>query len=364
MFNFQTSLPQINPSLGIMTGIANAQSLYGQYLRNQTANAQQQLANQTLPSTISATNATNQAKTMTAIPGAQAQLATDQLKSNYPLLGTTGMAGQAGAVQYLQKTDPKTADMLSGLLLNQNALGRARMISAMPVDQRNKFFAIAAGMGYDPQQSLQALESGMTLQDLANTKGKNLADVQANYAPTTATRTQLQKQVQAGSGLSYLNNVISDGASQYAGIWPHVTSEWYRDAVSNDPTRQQNAAKYYTAMAIAPEISGIRMRMQNGQAGIEAIREMTKSAIGNIPSSLQYTSPTVYAATQKGIQDALDGAVNAESQQTTGQNPNQLNAVPASGSGMVTVVNSQGDRYQIPAKNLNEAMKRGFKEEG
>lgn len=52
MFSFQTSLPQINPSLGIMSGLSNAQGVYGQYLRNNLINSQNQLLQEKIKNPI------------------------------------------------------------------------------------------------------------------------------------------------------------------------------------------------------------------------------------------------------------------------------------------------------------------------
>lgn len=86
-------------AMGLAQGIGNLQ---GTFAQNQARNLQNQITQGTMPGLISAQNAQNEAKTDTAVPGALANLKLAQFHANYPLTTLPGMAGQAGAIQYLR----------------------------------------------------------------------------------------------------------------------------------------------------------------------------------------------------------------------------------------------------------------------
>lgn len=171
----------------------------------------------------------------------------------------------------------------------------------------------------------------------------------ANYPATTAAIGQNQKQAQAAAELSPLTKFVANSGLQYGGIGTSligglakkmplatILTPWYQDATSSSAAKQKKAVDYLAAHALAPEMSGIRMRMQGAQGGIGTIEALGPTVIGNIKTDLAQMPAAIQQRVQRVIEQQLAAAVQAGNRQLVSGNPNILKSTSVSAPREVT----------------------------
>lgn len=299
----------------------------------------------------------------------QANTSLKQFNLQHPLLTMPGVAGQLGAYQYLRDGDAKASpnsagsagapgftgspqvggvgmnlpgwynmgngspssspSSLSDILMNSlNTQMRAQSAKAqldikraggyefsrLPIDFKNQVIAQAQGLGYAPEEAMNQLMSGKTIQDLAIARGfdpNNMPD--PIYGLTSASRNQLQRRQTALAEINSLGNKISDAMAPYARRFSGYSPLQVSQALGGE--KEDDQAKFLAARALQPELAAIRIRMANGNVGIEAIRELTSTSMGNINVMQSLVSPSVYRQASKYIDQWLNDAANAANKQ-------------------------------------------------
>lgn len=305
---YQTVLNQNEPEL------ASAE-LQSKNLLNQ----HQKLVNQFAPKTLAA---------QAALQDAQAKI--DNIKSTDPALLDasllSGPAGQEMQLQYIKnKYGANSPQALQAQKLLDAKVTRANayQFGKMPVSFRKAELGKASSLGYDPTAANRRLQGGGTLDTLAASPHPTsvASRISPTYPAETGTITQLQKQTQASAGLNSLTAFMAKYGTVYGGITSKLTRPWLRDALSTNPANQKKAAYYYAAHAIAPEIAGIRMRMQQGQSGIGAMQELLPTVIGSVRTDLSFAPPKVQKMAIEIATEQFDKAIKGESAQTLSANP-------------------------------------------
>ncbi len=265
-----------------------------------------------------------------------------QFAIDNPLLNSAGPAGQIGAAIYLKnhpelmsgpmgsgtpnsKTDLQPMEDMSQSILDamKAEVDRKRSFAdfygqrsegfkfnSLPLDERKYLIAQATSMGYDPIDAEEKYFQGYTIEDLAKDKGidtKNIPSPQ--YRPTGTTVTRLQQREQLLSEINVLDEKVSNAITPYSRRFNGYSPKQIIEAISNKNVDKQ--AEYLAARALYPELVSMRVRLMQGTVGIEALREITESSMGNISAYASLTSPEVYAKTNENIIKWLSDAANA-----------------------------------------------------
>lgn len=294
------------------------------------------------------------------LPTKKAALDLQKLKIKYPLLFATGAAGQIGAAQYANEnlgfgnqsenpnqnigslvadnslnTSPVSSNQNSNpgqqilnALLQANQAKESRrkydeartkgyQFSQLPVDYKSEVLAQAAGLGYSPEEASSLLLSGKTIQDLAREKGfPDLNKLPSPiFALTAPGRTQLQRRQQALAELNAVSSDMRDAISYYQ---PRIKGNSPRQIVDAlKGTNKDKQAKFLAAKALQPELAAIRLRMANGNVGIEAIREMVNASLGKIDVPESLVGSDVYSKAQDYIDKWINKMAEAANKQAT-----------------------------------------------
>jgi hypothetical protein len=193
----------------------------------------------------------------------------------------------------------------------------------LPPDAKNQVLAQATSFGYTPDQAAAMFIKGASLSDLAKEKG---FDQDPNswpapdYAPTAANRTLYQRRNSSLAELNQLNPVLTQALAPYSQRVAGYSPAQIADAISNSDPDQQ--AKFLAAKALTPEMSALRLKVMQGQVGIEAIRELQNASMGNIKSFQSLVNPDVYTKANQYMDQWLGQATGAANKViTTGKAP-------------------------------------------
>lgn len=350
--NFANIEPQGNPGLrdflsNIMTGYQTAQipsQLARQAEREKLANAMQSLLLQEQPQKFGEEsqgrqleNALNQYKlqeepekfrsTMSTESVARAlnQAHINKLKqeASLPFGGQlpSGSVGQAlyvnmikgkygeNSPEYKMAKDSYEADLAHTRATSdrQTQLINSGMFRALNADDKRRVIAYGAGMGYTPDEAAKELSNGKTLQDLADKKGVKLEDVTPNYALTTQSITNLANRKAFTNEITYLETKISEPMSKVSRKFAGYSPVQLAGAISGKMTPDEQG-KILAARALQPDIAALRTRAQQGQVGIEAIREFQDKALGNLKILESTVSPEAYLAMDKYLNQWINEA--------------------------------------------------------
>lgn len=235
-----------------------------------------------------------------------------------PLYGQPGVAGQIGAAQI---SDPKTAQIIMNSLANTQAQRQAQAdlnykraqgydFNTLPMNERSYLLSQAAGLGIEPNEALKRFNRGETIDQMAIKEGfdpQNKPD--PVYPLTPAGQTQLKQRQSANAEIKVLGKKISDAMAPFSRQIGGYSPAQIVNSLAGKNQDQQ--AKLLAARALQPELAAIRLRMGGGNVGIEAIREMTHSSMGQIKNLQALVSPEVYAKTNEYVDQWLTEAVEA-----------------------------------------------------
>jgi len=189
----------------------------------------------------------------------------------------------------------------------QKQLINSGMFRALNADDKRRVVAYAVGMGYTPDAAAKELSNGETLETLATKKGVNLGDVTPNYALTTQSITNLANRQAFTKEITYLESKVAEPMSKvsrkFAGYSP--VQLWGAISGKMSPDEQ---GKILAARALQPDIAALRTRAQQGQVGIEAIREFQDKALANLKVMESTVSPEAYLAMDKYLNQWINEA--------------------------------------------------------
>lgn len=204
-----------------------------------------------------------------------------------------------------------TAPIQEKLAIAEKDIKQANAIQwqGLPAQDKALETAQARAHGIDPGEYVKLRTEGLTKQDIYETKGtQQNPDLLPQYAPTNLQINQLQQGAQAEAELTVLSPKVTDGLAKYSSKVNGLSWEETADAIKGTNTDDQ--AKYLAARALTPELAAIRIRLAGGQVGIESIREVTEKTYGELKALQLFTSPEVFAQTQKYIDNWVTDAFN------------------------------------------------------
>jgi hypothetical protein len=200
---------------------------------------------------------------------------------------------------------------------------RASAYNNLTPDQKNQVLAQANAFGYDQTQAGQLLQSGKTLTDLATDKGFDAnqgAWPDPIYAPTSAGRSLINRRQSSLAELNTLGPQLTQALAPYSQRIANYSPSQIADAISGDNPDQQ--ARFLAAKALMPEYSALRLKVMQGQVGIEAIKEVQNASMGNIKSFQSLVTPEVYTKANQYMDQWLNQATGAANKvSSTGRMP-------------------------------------------
>ncbi|WP_438967011.1 hypothetical protein [Flavobacterium sp.] len=261
------------------------------------------------------------------IQQARAPLMQEQAKQiafglQHPLLKLSGAAGQLGAQDYLkelgrQQDAQNLLDQLKQQQENQKALALYHQYHTTPysiADINTKRYMVgkSVGMGFTPTEAINLFQQGKSLQDLADMKGVNLADVKPYYSPTTTTLTRLQQSAGASAEEQILSPIISKGYAPYASQVFGLSPAQIADTIMPNVDKQKQI-DFWTAHILRSELGNLRIKLSGAtptEAGLERIIKDTYGDINPIRSRIP---ADVFKAVQENVDNALRRAFEARS---------------------------------------------------
>lgn len=343
------------------------------------------------PHQIAPTMSPGSSPTVNPIDYQQARTNQDLLRTGAiptPLSLQPGMEGSStGLTPQLSSTGNPLLDQLRGGMFAQQNMQQARagyynkMVQSfnwrsLPVDQKTALLAQAAGMGYDNITATQLLMNGNTIADLARAKGLDPNNLPPpNYALTKGDITRLHQTQAAQNELQVLNPKIYNALAPYSARFHGYSPKQVGEAIKGENPDAQ--AKFFAAKALVPEMTMIRTRLANPatRAGVELVREITNSSMSNIKAFQPFVTPQIYSQANKYIDQWLTDAVTARNSalltagkagaQTTIQPGGVATGAPTTlPTGRISVISPTGARGTIPAAQLDDALKQGYKRAG
>lgn len=281
----------------------------------------------------------------------------NQLKTVPNLLGNSPLMGNPIGNPSDSLFDSIQKQTAAHLAQGQLALTRSQgyNFSQMPVDMRNYTLAQATAFGYDPMQASGHLLAGNTLQDLAKNKGYDEDPASwpnPVYAATGATRNTIQRRNSALSELNVLDKQILEATAPYAQRFYGWSPTQVKDAVgvlsSSQPKdfanqisnyKEEEQAKFLAARMITPEYNALRIKMMQGDVGIEALRHVGENSLNQFKTFESLLTPSVYKKANEYANQWLKDAVGAA---------NNSVERPLQGSGAKNVISGPMVRVQKP----------------
>lgn len=216
-----------------------------------------------------------------------------------------GIAREENAREYERTRTARTKQLMA-----------SKSFNSMPVDSKRTAIAQAVGFGYDQYQATKLLaEEGKTLQDLAEdagySKDKNKWP-EAKYNTSMANITKAQRQNATFAALEAVEPEVSKAIAPYSSTYFGYSPKAIGDLQFGNKKDKEKVADYLAAIAMSPEIAGLRLTGSGANVGITAIHEMTQAALtkAKIPQALM--TPNVFQMMQDRMQHYLKIMNNKE----------------------------------------------------
>jgi hypothetical protein len=375
--------------------------LWQQHLANQAQTQKNQLMGQTLAGQIAAQNAQDQGITNTAVPMAQAKLGYQQAQIPY-------LNANTAHTQESTKLLPETTDIsLANALAKQAAINQSVNRFNSPQNQTRWMLNSLGPQGRDymvsqnaaPLSQMTTTTINQSNQKLQNPNPANSAvsDILNKYLPKSqkiqlSNTGQPQQPVISANYSSNMSAGLADAAQQglIKGTIPgKIQDQRYYGATAGALYNQMlpylpSLAKYagaggsfnqhlnslqaslgvnnpdYQNMTKAKQslnlLANETRRMLGGQATDKEMSMLNDITTGKIFNE----TPAQVLSVAQNMGDLINTTgkvLNQSPTQISANAGNEANAVPST----ITVMGPNGDRYQIPGKNLAEAQNRGYR---
>lgn len=306
--------------------------LLNQQIKQQKIESDQQ--NQLFPGKLEQQKIANQLSKLQAqqyVPKTEAETAYKNaltgrmnFQQQNPLYGQPGVAGQIGAAQI---SNPETARIIMNALTNRQDQIQANSdlnakraagysFNSLSMPDKEFLTSQAAGMGINRDEAIKRFNSGENINQMAISEGFDPNNLPEPIYPLTQSgQTQLKQRQAANSEIKVLGKRISDAMAPFSRQIGGYSPAQIANALAGKNEDQQ--AKLLAARALQPELAAIRLRMGGGNVGIEAIREMTHSSMGQIKNLQALVSPEVYSKTNEYVDQWLTEAVEAANKKST-----------------------------------------------
>ncbi len=223
--------------------------------------------------------------------------------------------------QWFDEHDKSKQDVAKVSADRKKQIMSGEWFNKQPAAFKSQQMALAAGLGLDPGTASNAfINEGKTITDLA----KEMDVDPKTIIPVYPTANENIKQTQIRSSLvselhsieGNLNKIQGDYSRKFFGYSPKQVA----NALKNKSPDEQGMI--LAARNLAPDIAALRAKIAtNGTIGIEALREMTDKALGNLKVFEPLVSPEARKAMNlytdeiiKEANDAYTGKMQSYSQ--------------------------------------------------
>lgn len=173
----------------------------------------------------------------------------------------------------------------------------------LPTNDKKREIGLMTAMGVDPVEAASILRKGTSASEYAKQQGIDISEVTPKYALGEQNIKDVQRTSAYFDELGSLEKNISEGMSEYPNRLKGYSLEQIADQLAGD--KPEKVGKALAAAALQPELAALRLKVQGGNIGIEAIRELTDKSLGNLKTVQSLVDKPTYLAMQKYINEWL-----------------------------------------------------------
>lgn len=177
-----------------------------------------------------------------------------------------------------------------------------------PMNDKKRNVGLMTAMGVDPIQAVSLLRGGTTPTQWAEDNGIDINTVVPSYAPGEQNVKQWQQASAYLDEMDSLEAHITDGLGQYQNKIMGYSLQEIADSMKGD--KPDKVGKALAARALLPELSALRLKVQGGNVGIEAIRELEDKSLGKLRVLESTVDKKAYQAMQKYMNQWLHDAAD------------------------------------------------------
>ncbi len=151
----------------------------------------------------------------------------------------------------------------------------------LPTNDKKQSVALMKGMGVDPVEAVSYLrQTGHTPSTYAKEKGIDIHTVIPDYAANEQNIKDAQRASAYIKEINVLERHINEGLGKYQNKIMHYSLEQIADAAQGTNPEQQ--AKALAGRALIAELNALRLKINGGNIGIEALNELKHTSLGEL----------------------------------------------------------------------------------
>lgn len=173
----------------------------------------------------------------------------------------------------------------------------------LPTNDKKREIGLMTAMGVDPVEAASMLRKGTSASEYAKQQGIDISEVTPKYALGEQNIKDVQRTAAYFDELGSLEKNISAGMSEYPNRLKGYSLDQIADQLAGD--KPEKVGRALASAALQPELAALRLKVQGGNIGIEAIRELTDKSLGNLKTVESLVDKPTYLAMQKYINQWL-----------------------------------------------------------
>jgi hypothetical protein len=176
----------------------------------------------------------------------------------------------------------------------------------LPVNDKKREIGLMTAMGVDPVEAASILRKGTSASQYAKDKGIDISQVTPQYALGEQNIKDIQRTSAYFDELGGLEKNITEGLGEYQNKIGGYSLEQIADQLAGD--NPEKVGKALAARALLPELSALRLKVQGGNIGIEAIRELENKSLGHMKVVESLVDKPTFLAMQRYMNQWLQEA--------------------------------------------------------
>lgn len=204
----------------------------------------------------------------------------------------------------------------------------------LPTNDKKREIGLMTAMGVDPVEATSLLRKGTSASQYAKDNGIDISNVTPQYALGEQNIKDVQRTAAYFDELGSLEKNISEGMAEYPNRLRGYSLDQIADMLAGD--KPEKVGKALASAALQPELASLRLKVQGGNIGIEAIRELTSKSLGNLKTVESLVDKPTYMAMQRYINQWLRdaGSIRIKSLESYGKLKGALKKGAEKESGM------------------------------
>lgn len=204
----------------------------------------------------------------------------------------------------------------------------------LPTNDKKREIGLMTAMGVDPVEAAAMLRKGTSASQYAKDNDIDISQVTPKYPLGEQNIKDVQRTAAYFDELGTLEKHITEGMSEYPNRFRGYSLDQIADQLAGD--KPDKVGKALASAALQPELASLRLKVQGGNVGIEAIRELTEKSQGDLKAVKSLIDKPTYLAMQKYIDQWLReaGQIRIKSLEGYGKLKGALNKGAEKQSGM------------------------------